>query len=222
MRPSWPHLVWPAPVVFWILIALGHLASTSSAIPARLEVPALTGALACGALSLLLGWRDHPFRRAAWSRLEAALGVASAIAAGVTLGAEADALTWPLPVHPVETAVVIEGRVLDTTAIDAEPPSLVIEARRVRVGSREAACRARLTVHYRDDALPPRWVLPGLWLKLRGDYRPPEDARSSGSVLTARSRSIRSRSKRRRIPPSAAPIRARSSGTASRGRSPRP
>ncbi|HEX5030198.1 MAG TPA: ComEC/Rec2 family competence protein [Candidatus Eisenbacteria bacterium] len=186
MRPSWPHFVWPAPVVLWFLIALGHLASTWAAVPARIEEPALLAALACGALSLGIGWRGHPYRRAPWTRLEAALGVASLIAAGVTLGAEADSLIWPLPVHPAETPVVIEGRVLDTTATDAEFPSLVVEARRVRVGSREAPCRAKLTVRWRDDAIPPRWVLPGLWLRLRGDFRPPEDARNPGSSAPGR------------------------------------
>jgi competence protein ComEC len=188
MRPSWPHLVWPAPVFLWLLIALGHLASSAAPVPARCEGDAVAAALALGGASLAIGWRfGGPYHRAAWRRLEAALGVASALAAGVGLGAQADALCWPLPVHPVETPVTIEGRVLDTTAIDAEPPSLVLEARRVRVGRRDIACRARLTVRWRDDALPPRWVLPGLWLRLRGDYRPPEDARNSGTSAPGRS-----------------------------------
>ncbi|HEX3113338.1 MAG TPA: ComEC/Rec2 family competence protein, partial [Candidatus Eisenbacteria bacterium] len=186
MRPSWPHLVWPVPVVLWFLIALGHGASTCAPVPARIEEPALVAALACGALSLAMGWRSHPYRAAWRASLEAALGAASLIAAGVTLGAEADSLSWPLPVHPGETPVLIEGRVLDTTATDAEFPSLVVEARRVRVGDREAACRAKLTVRWRDDAIPPRWVLPGLWLRLRGDFRPPEDARNPGSSAPGR------------------------------------
>ena len=186
MRPSWPHLVWPVPVVLWFLIALGHGASTFAPVPARIEEPALVAALACGALSLAVGWRSHPYRRARRMLLETALGATSLIAAGVALGAEADSLTWPLPMHPVETPVVIEGRVLDTTAADAEFPSLVVEARRVRVGDREAACLAKLTVRWRDDAIPPRWVLPGLWLRLRGDFRPPEDARNPGSSAPGR------------------------------------
>ena len=186
MRPTWPHFVWPVPVVLWFLIALGHLASTCTAVPARWEERALVVALGCGAASLLLGWRERPYRRVGWAWLEALLGVTALIAAGVTLGAEADSLTWPLPVHPAETPVVIEGRVLDTTATDAEFPSLVVEARRVRVGSHEAACHAKLTVRWRDDAIPPRWVLPGLWLRLRGDYRPPEDARNFGSSAPGR------------------------------------
>jgi len=186
MRPSWPHFVWPAPVVLWFLIALGHLASTCAAVPARWEERALAVALGCGAVSLWVGWRERPYRRALWSWLEATLGVIGLLAAGAALGAEADALTWPLPVHPAETPVVIEGRVLDTTGTDAEFPSLVVEARRVRVGNREAACRAKLTVRWRDDAIPPRWVLPGLWIRLRGDFRPPEDARNFGSSAPGR------------------------------------
>src|SRR5262245_29010988 len=103
MRPSWlPHFIWPVPVVLWFLIALGHLASTCATVPARWEACALRVALGCGAASLALGWRERPYRLRLWSWLEAALGAASLIAAGVTLGAEADSLTWPLPVHPTE------------------------------------------------------------------------------------------------------------------------
>jgi len=74
MRPSWPHLVWPVPVVLWFLIALGHLASTWATVPARIEEPARAAAIACGALSLAMGWRSHPYRRAWWMSLEAVLG----------------------------------------------------------------------------------------------------------------------------------------------------
>ena len=84
--------------------------------PARLEEPALATALACGALSLMTGWRCHPYRRAAWTWLETALGAAALFAAGVTLGAEADRprLRLTLRVNtinpgPVRAALVAAG-----------------------------------------------------------------------------------------------------------------
>lgn len=69
---------------------------------------------------------------------------------------------------------------VDATAVDARLPTLVLDARRVSIGRREATCRARLLLRWRDDAAAPRWAVPGLWLSVEGEYRPPEDARNPG------------------------------------------
>ncbi len=188
-RPSWPRLVWPAPVALWALLVAGHLLSGLAPVPALLWPAALAVAAGAGAASLGFAvWtRLHPGANgAALSRLEGIGGFLSIFFAGVALGAEMDRATWPLPVHPRERLVTLEGKVLDTTATDATPAGVLIEARRVRVGDEEAPCRARLWLRWRGEVIPPRWILPGLWLQLSGAYRPPEDARNAGESASGR------------------------------------
>jgi len=192
LRPSTPRFVWPAPVVLWSLLVLGHALALAAPVPALLEFPTRTLALLLGALSLVAGPRGTGFaprtRSRTWrGRIEAASGVMAVLLSGVSLGAEADRAAWPLPVHPHETNVVMEGIVVDTTPIDAEPPSVIFEARRVRVGSAETGCRARLPLTWSDATIPPRWIVPGLWLRVAGAYRPPEDARNPGTSVPGRS-----------------------------------
>lgn len=194
MRPSWPRFVVPAPVALWIALGLGHLAATAAPIPALLEAPARSLALGLGALSLTLGALAGRARGAArptgWRRMlnraEPALGWAALLLSGASLAGEADLAARPLPVHPAGADVVVEGKVLDTTAIDASPASVLFEARRVGVGEVESACRAAVTLRWRDDVIPPRWILPGLWLRCSGRYRPPEDARNPGGGAPGR------------------------------------
>src|SRR6266850_1808801 len=191
MRPTWPRLVLPAPVALWLPICAGHLASSLAPVPALLECGSRALAIGAGAVSLAaaaalrlrsrIGLGPPGARRA-----EAAAGWVSLLLAGMALGAESDRATWPLPVHPAEVVVSLEGRVLDTAAIDAEPPAVLYEARRVRVGEVEAECRARLLLRWRDSTIAPRWIVPGLWLRLSGAYRPPEDARNPGGVAPGR------------------------------------
>jgi competence protein ComEC len=190
MRPSWPRFVVPAPVALWLPLCAGHLASSLAPVPAVLESSSLAFAVCAGAFSLAAGaspWlrsRIGMGQRA--SRAEAAAGWVSLLLAGLALGAESDRAAWPLPVHPTEIVVALEGRVLDTAAVDAEPPAVLFEARRVRVGEAESECRANLLLRWRDGALPPRWILPGLWLQMSGSYRPPEDARNPGGTAPGR------------------------------------
>lgn len=194
MRPSWPRLVVPVPVALWIALGLGHFAGAAAPIPALLEAPARSLALGLGALSLALGGLAGRTRGAArapgWRRLldraEPALGWAALLVAGAALAGEADLAARPLPVHPAGADLAVEGRVLDTTAIDAAPASVLFEVRRVRVGETESACRAAVILRWRDDAMPPRWMLPGLWLRCSGRYRPPEDARNPGGGAPGR------------------------------------
>ncbi|HET7498227.1 MAG TPA: ComEC/Rec2 family competence protein, partial [Candidatus Eisenbacteria bacterium] len=111
---------------------------------------------------------------------EAILGAAALVAAGAALAAEVDAASPPLPVHPRAARVRVVGRVLDTTTLEANPASVLFEARRVAVGGHEAACDARVVLRFGDEAGVPRWAFPGLWLEASGDFRPPEDARNPG------------------------------------------
>lgn len=126
------------------------------------------------------------FARRGAGLAEPSAGLLALVLAGVALGGEADRAAWPLPVHPEEVSVALEGKVLDTAAIDAEPAELLFEARRLRVGGAESPCHARLLLRWRDGTVPPRWVLPGLWLQLSGSFRPPEDARNPGSSAPGR------------------------------------
>src|SRR6266850_1255581 len=191
MRPTWPRLVLPAPVALWLPICAGHLASSLAPVPALLECGSRALAIGAGAVSLAaaaalrLRSRIGPGPPGA-RRAEAAAGWVSLLLAGMALGAESDRATWPLPVHPPEIVVALEGRVLDTAAIDAEPPAVLYEARRVRVGEAEAECRARLLLRWRDSTIAPRWIVPGLWLRMSGGYRPPEDARNPGGTAPGR------------------------------------
>ena len=191
MRPAWPRLVVPAPVALWLPICAGHLVSSLAPVPAVLECA--SRALAIGAAAISLAAAAAPRLRSRIGRgslrarrAEAAAGWISLLLTGVVLGAESDRVAWPLPVHPREVAVVLEGRVLDTAAIDAEPPSVLYEARRVRVGDAETECGARLLLRWRDSTIAPRWIVPGLWLRISGAYRPPEDARNPGGAAPGR------------------------------------
>ncbi|MGE5175245.1 MAG: ComEC/Rec2 family competence protein [Hyphomicrobiales bacterium] len=187
---SWPRARLPAPTLLWTLLLAGHGACAGTIDPSRFAAPALRVALLAGAASLAaaaLGSRRAPgLRRRPFERAEAALGILAILAAGAALAGEDDAARWPLPVHPRAVRVRLEGRVLDTVAADAASPSLRFEARRVAVGGEEAPCRATLLLRFRDEASPPRWTLPGLWLSLEGGYRPPEDARNPGADAPGR------------------------------------
>ncbi|HEX7076947.1 MAG TPA: ComEC/Rec2 family competence protein, partial [Candidatus Eisenbacteria bacterium] len=191
MRGSPPLLRWPAPVTLWALVVAGHAASALAPLPARIEGPALAAAFLLGAASLLAAAassrRAPGIRRELPGLLEALFGVAALLAAGAALGAEADGALWPLPVHPRPVHVRVEGRLLDTVASDARVPSIAFEARRVAVGETSAPCRARVLLRFRDQALAPRWTLPGLWISLEGSFRPPEDARNQGVDAPGRS-----------------------------------
>jgi hypothetical protein len=173
-----------------VLILAGHFLSSFAALPALLDPDARHWALVAGAASLALAAVAPLSGRLGAARalvsLEAPLGMVAVLLAGVALGAEADGAAWPLPVHPAERAIEIEGLVLDTTGADASPGSVLLEVRRARVGDAEAPCRARVTLRWREDAIPPRWMLPGLWLRLSGTFRPPEDARNFGADAPGR------------------------------------
>ena len=191
MRLAWRPPPLPAPVALWTCVVAGHMLSILAPFPSHLEVPARAFALTLGAMSLSVGvWRERrpAFGRRASARewVETVLGVSAAVMAGVALGAEADRAAWPLPVHPRETELVVEGIVLDTASIDATPPAVLFLARRVRVGDEERDTTARLTLRWHDDAVPPRWIVPGLWLRVEGRYRPPEDARNPGQSAPGR------------------------------------
>ncbi len=174
----------PAPAFLWACVALGHALAWRAPVPALIYEGVLVAALATGAASLLVAWlaarRTPGIRRLALERLEAALGTVALIAAGAALGAEADASSPPLAVHPASVRVRLEGRVLDTTALEAIPPTVLFEATRVLVGERASPCRARVALRFRDEAGVPRWAYPGLALSVAGEYRPPEDARNPG------------------------------------------
>src|SRR5262245_48771281 len=174
----------PAPAFLWACVALGHALAWSAPVPARIHDVALTASLAFGASSLFAAWvtarRAPGIRRRTLERVEASLGTLALIAAGCTLGAEADAASPPLPAHPAPVRVRLEGRVLDTTALEAIPPTVLFEATRVLVGDRAAACRARVALRFREEAGVPRWAYPGLALSVTGEYRSPEDSRNPG------------------------------------------
>jgi competence protein ComEC len=118
--------------------------------------------------------------------VETALAALALLAAGAALGAEADAASPPLPVHPRPVRVRVEGRVLDTTALEAHPSTILFEVRRVAVGERWAPCRARIALRFPDEAGVPRWAFPGMCLAVSGEYRPPEDARNPGTEAPGR------------------------------------
>ncbi|MGE5179383.1 MAG: ComEC/Rec2 family competence protein [Bacteroidota bacterium] len=183
MRPPVSIRV-PAPALLWILVLAGHAAACACPLPAALHGVALVGSLTLGAASLLLAAaasrRAPGLRRAPLERGEAALGLLALLAAGMALGAEVDAASPPLPVHPIPTRIRVVGRVLDTTALEASPAAIVFEARHVAAGRHETDCDARIVIRFRDEAGTPRWAFPGLWLEVTGDYRPPEDARDEG------------------------------------------
>ncbi|HTM00367.1 MAG TPA: ComEC/Rec2 family competence protein [Candidatus Omnitrophota bacterium] len=183
MRPIDPFRL-PASALAWMLLAAGHAAGWAAPVPAALAVPALAASLGLGAASLLAGAvgsrRAGGARRAPFLRAEATLGAAALVAAGAVLAAEVDAASPPLPVHPRAARVRVVGRVLDTTTLEANPASVLFEARRVGVGGHEAACDARVVLRFGDEAGVPRWAFPGLWLEVSGDFRPPEDARNPG------------------------------------------
>ena len=188
MRPAGRGWVLPCPAALWVLLLAGHVAAAAAPVPALLEAPARLAAVLTWALSSLV-WRFGarlPLAPATTGKLESALGFAALIFSGVSLGAEADRRQWPLPVHPRETRVVVEGIVLDATAVDARSPSVPFEVHRVRVGEAEATCRARVTLRWMPDDPAPGWVLPGQWLRLAGAYRPPEDARNFGGSAPGR------------------------------------
>jgi len=183
VRPIDPFRL-PASALAWMLLAAGHAAGWAAPVPAALAVPALAASLGLGAASLLAGAvgsrRAGGARRAPFLRAEATLGAAALVAAGAVLAAEVDAASPPLPVHPRAARVRVVGRVLDTTTLEANPASVLFEARRVGVGGHEAACDARVVLRFGDEAGVPRWAFPGLWLDVSGDFRPPEDARNPG------------------------------------------
>jgi competence protein ComEC len=189
VRPRSIRVAWPGPVRLWLAVAAGHLASSFAPLPSLLWPATLYASLALGAASLACvagsARARFPARRRL-AALEAAFGIASAALAGASLGAEADRAAAVLPVHPRETEVEVEGLVLDTTAGDAEPGAVLFEVRRVRVADRGVSCRARVVMRWRGDAIPPRWLLPGLWLRASGSFRPPEDARNEGTDAPGR------------------------------------
>ena len=197
MRPSMASMSsGPRRSVFWILIAsrASRFVVVGDARAPRRSGP-LRSPSRCGALSLArrMARSSVPARRVdGASRRRSASR--RRFAAGVALGAEADALTWPLPVHPPRPPVVIEGRVLDTTAIDAEPPSLVLEARRVRGreprrprAARGSRCASE-TTHCRRGG-----CCRGSGSSCAAMFRPPEDARNPGSTRRGAARAPRSR-----------------------------
>src|SRR5262245_52775921 len=169
--------------MLWTLLLVGHALSGSAPVPALLEEEARAAALVAGAGSLaaalLRARRGWPCAKGA-ERAEVGLGIAAVVLAGIALGAEADRRLWPLPTHPRETEVEVEGIVLDTAGIDARAPSVPFEIRRVRVGDADTTCAARVTLRWAPDDPSPGWITPGLWLRLAGAFRPPEDARNFG------------------------------------------
>ena len=184
MRPAGPAWIVPTPAALWTLLLVGHALSTGAPVPALLEEPARSAALVLGAGSLgvaLLGARSRAWMsRASAMRAELLLGTTALVFAGMALGAEADRRLWPLPVHPREVDVVVEGIVLDTAAIDARAASVLFEVRCLRVGDADTTCSARVTLRWGPDDPAPGWITPGLWLRLAGAFRPPEDARNFG------------------------------------------
>ena len=191
MRPILPFLSVPAPVSLWLCLLLGHAFTAGAPIPAALEDPLRAGALGLAALSIGAGCAGSRYRARVpaevWlRRLEAAAGIAALLTAGGALAAEADRASAPLPVHPRAIPIEVEGRVLDSVAADAAQPALVLEATRARVGRASSPCRSALLLRWSEDGLPPGWATPGLWVRLEGRYRPPEDARNPGCTSPGR------------------------------------
>ena len=106
--------------------------------------------------------------------------------AGGALGAEADRILEPLPVHPRPVPVAVEGRILDAVAADALHPAVTVRATQVRVGEASARCASTLLVRFGDDGPPPEWAVPGLSIRFQGTYRPLEDARNPGTSAPGR------------------------------------
>ncbi|HXF58574.1 MAG TPA: ComEC/Rec2 family competence protein, partial [Candidatus Saccharimonadales bacterium] len=181
----------PAPVALWIALLAGHALVAGSPLPAAWEEPCRKAACAAGVLSLLAGWGGSRFRgrvRASvlLHRLEVACGLAALVAAGGTLGGEADRSEIPLPVHPRAVPVLVEGRVLDAVATDAAHPWITLETDAIAVGSARARCASTVLVRFGEDGLPPAWAVPGLSIRFAGRYRPLEDARNPGSSAPGR------------------------------------
>lgn len=188
-RLSLPAGRLPAVAVVWMLLAAGHAAGWAAPVPALLGQRAQVAAWSLGALSLaaaLAGARRRGLRAAVWHRLERGAGVTALLAAGCALAAEVDRAAAPLAVHPAPVRVRVQCRVLDTTTLEAQHASVVVDVRRIAVGSHEAPCAARLTLRFPDDAGVPRWAFPGLWLRVTGAFRPPEDARNPGTEAPGR------------------------------------
>jgi len=167
----------------------GHFLVLRHPFPPDLGSPCLAASLVLGAASLLAAARAArrigPFRERL-ARAEAALGAAALLAAGAVLGAEADRAADPLPVHPRAVALEVSGFVREVDAATSRAPSVEIEVRRVRAGSREKAVRARLLLRWRDPDTAPAWAVPGEWIRAAGLYRPPEGARNPGGFAAGR------------------------------------
>ena len=133
MRPIPASFCVPAPVSLWLCLLLGHALAASAPIPAAVEEPSRFAAFLLATASLGAACAGSRYNArvlaAVWlRRLEIVTGIAALIAAGGTLGAEADRMAAPLPVHPRAVRIEIEGRVLDSVAADAPQPTMVLEA----------------------------------------------------------------------------------------------
>ncbi|MBI4364318.1 MAG: DNA internalization-related competence protein ComEC/Rec2 [Candidatus Latescibacteria bacterium] len=173
------------PVRLWLLLLMGYAAAGTAPVPAAAESTLRVAAGLLGALSLsaaLAGGRrpNRSVSRGIVRPIEIMSGAAALLAAGGCLRAEADRAARPLPVHPRRTAIEVSGLIVETVPADAKSATVLLEARSVRVGSTEASCRATLVLRWDRDAPQPTWASPGLWIALRGEYRPPEDARNPG------------------------------------------
>jgi competence protein ComEC len=160
-------------------------------IPAAWEEGCRAAACVAAAGSLAAAWAGGRLRARVRSsillrRAEVACGVAALLAAGGALGGETDRIEAPLPVHPRAVPVTLEGRVLDAVATDAAHPSIVLQARTVRIGGAMSLCDAALLVRFGGDGPAPAWATPGLSIRFSGRYRPPEDARNPGSSAPGR------------------------------------
>ena len=181
----------PVPVFLWVCLLAGHGLAASAPIPAGYEGALRAAACLLAPLSLLAGWAGSRFhaRVRAWvwvRRAEILCGVAALVAAGGALGAEADRAATPLPVHPRAVPITVEGRVLDAVAADALHPAITVLATEVRVGDVSARCASVLLVRFGDDGPPPEWAAPGISMRFRGMYHPPEDARNPGTSAPGR------------------------------------
>ncbi|TMQ53210.1 MAG: DNA internalization-related competence protein ComEC/Rec2 [Candidatus Eisenbacteria bacterium] len=191
MRPIPASFCVPAPVSLWLCLLLGHALAASAPIPAAVEEPSRFAAFLLATASLGAACAGSRYNArvlaAVWlRRLEIVTGIAALIAAGGTLGAEADRMAAPLPVHPRAVRIEIEGRVLDSVAADAPQPTMVLEATLVRVGRASSPCKSMLLLRWGEDGFAPAWATPGLSVRLEGEYRPPEDARNPGSAAPGR------------------------------------
>lgn len=181
----------PVPVLLWICLLAGHALASAAPIPAAWEGTLRAAAFLLAPASLLLGWAAsrHHARVRAWiwtRRAEILCGVSALVAAGGALGAEADRILEPLPVHPRPVPVAVEGRILDAVAADALHPAVTLRATQVRVGEASARCASTLLVRFGDDGPPPEWAVPGLSIRFQGTYRPLEDARNPGTSAPGR------------------------------------